>query len=57
MPFAVTRMDLEIITLGKRDKEKQTWYVPYVFYVEYKKWYKRTYLQNKNRFKDIGKKT
>ena len=47
MPFAAAWIDKEIIILSEvSQEEKDIWYH---FYVESKKWYKQTYLQNRNR--------
>ena len=54
MPFTATWMDPEIIILSEVSQRKPhiLWYH---LVVEYKKkWYKWTYLQNKNRLTDIG---
>ena len=54
MPFAVTRMDMEIIILSKSNREKQTSYeFTHLWNLILKKWYKWTYLQNFNRLTDI----
>ena len=47
MPFAALSMDLEIVILseGSQRKTNITWYC---LYAESKKWYKWTYLQNRN---------
>ena len=52
MPFAVTWMHLEIITLRvvSQRKTNTTWYH---LYVESKIWHKWTYLRNRNRLTDI----
>ena len=49
MPFAKTQTDLEIIILSEIFQRKTNiiWYQ--ILYVESKKWYKWTYLQNRNR--------
>ena len=53
MPFAATWMDLDIIL--SEDRERQISYdITYMWNL--KKWYKRTYLQNRNRLTDIEKK-
>ena len=55
MPFAATWMDLEIIILNKSDRERQI--IWYHLYVESKrKLYKWTYLQNRNRLRDVENK-
>ena len=55
MSFATTWMDLEIIIPSEISQTKTniTWYH---LYIESKKWYKWTYLQNKNRLTDIENK-
>ena len=55
MPLAVTLMDLETIILSevRQGKTNTTWYH---LYVDLKKWYKWTYLQNRNRLTDIENK-
>ena len=55
LPFAATWMDLEGITLSEISQRKTniTWYR---LNVEYKKWCKWTYLQNRNRVTDVEKK-
>ena len=45
MPFVAIRMDLEITILSQKDKYHMIWLIYGVF----KKWYKWTYLQNRNR--------
>ena len=52
MPFAAMWMDLEIIILSEVS-QTNIWYHSYV---ESKKWYKWTYLQNRNRLTDIENK-
>ena len=56
MPFAATWMDLEIVTLSEvsRTKRNIIWYCLYVD--SKKKWYKWTYLQNRNRLTDLENK-
>ena len=52
MPFAATRMDLEIIILSEvRQRKINTMW--YHWYVAPKIWHKWTYLQNRNRLTDI----
>ena len=54
MPFAATQRDLEILILSEINQRKTNkWYH---FYVESKKRYKRTYLQNRNRLIDFENK-
>ena len=52
MPFAATWMDLEIITLGKSEREIQIQMISLIC-VESKIWHKWTYLWNRNRLTDI----
>ena len=55
MPFAATWMDLEISILSKSYREKQISYdITYMWNL--KKWYKWTYLQNRNRHTDTENK-
>ena len=56
MPFAATWMDLEIIILSEVSQTKTN--IWHHLYVEsnFKKWYKWTYLQNRNRLTDIENK-
>ena len=54
-PFAATWMDLEIIILSEV-RPRKTNIIWYHLYVESKKEYKWTYLQNRNRLTNIGKK-
>ena len=51
MPFAVTEMDLEIIILRDESQRKTniTWYHLHV--ESNRKWYKRSYLRNRNKHK------
>ena len=63
MPLATTWVDLEIIVLNEiRDRDIQILYdipyiwnlqisydIPYIWNLKKKKWYKWTYLQNRNR--------
>ena len=54
MPFAATRIDLEIVILSevKSDAERQISYdISYILHP--KKEYKRTYLQNRSRITDV----
>ena len=53
MPFAATWMDLEIVILSEvSDRERQISYdIAYMWNL--KKWYKWTYLQNRNRVTDV----
>ena len=55
MPFAATRMDLVIIILREGSQTKAD-IICYHLYVESKKWYKWTYLQNRNRLTDLENK-
>ena len=55
MPFAAMWMDLEIIILSEVNQIK-TNTIRYHLYVESKIWYKWTYLQNRNRLRDIENK-
>ena len=52
MPFAATWMDLEIIILGKSEREIQIPMIPFIC-VESKIWHKWTYLQKRNRLTNI----
>ena len=55
MPFAATWMDLEIIILSEVSQaEKDKYHISLVCGI--KKWYKWTYLQNRNRLTDIENK-
>ena len=56
MPFAATWMDLEIIILSEVSQTEKDKYHDNHFYVESKKWYKWTYLQNRNRLTDLENK-
>ena len=56
MPFATTWMDLGIIILSEVSQTEKDKFMWYHLYVEYKKWYKWTYLQNRNRLTDIENK-
>ena len=54
MPFAATWMDLEIIVLSEvsqTEKDKLSYDITYMWNL--KKWYKWTYLQNRNRLTDL----
>ena len=54
MPSAATWMDLEIITLSEvSQKEKDGYNMISLICGIFKKWYKWTYLQNRNRSTDI----
>ena len=54
MPFPIKWTDLEIIILSEISQTKINiiWYL----YVEFKKWYIWTYLQNRNKFTDLENK-
>ena len=52
LPLAATWMDLEIITLSEVSQTEKN-IIWYHLYVESKKWYKWTYLQNRNISTDI----
>ena len=55
MPFAVTWMDLEIVILSEEsDKDKYHMIITYMWNL--KKWYKRTYLHDRNRVTDVENK-
>ena len=54
MPSEATWMDLETIIL--KWSKRKTNIILYHIYVESKKWYKWTYLQNRNRLTDIENK-
>ena len=55
MPFAATWMDLEIIILSEVSQTEKVKYHSSVEF-NFKKWYKWTYLQNRNRPTDIENK-
>ena len=50
MPFAATWMDLETVILSEV-RERQIYDIAYIWSL--KKWYKWTYVQNKNRVTDV----
>ena len=56
MPFATTWMDPEIVILGEVSQRRKNilWYLLYV--ESKKKWYKWTYLKNRNRLTDLENK-
>ena len=55
MPFAATQMDLEIIILSEVSQtEKDKYHIAYMWNL--KKWYKWTYLQNRDRVTDVENK-
>ena len=56
MPFAATWMDLEIIILSDVVRQRKTNIIWYHLYVESTKWYKWTYLQNRNRLTNFKNK-
>ena len=56
MPFAATRIDLEIIILSEVSQTEKDKYMISLIHRILKKWYKWTYLQNKNRFTDFKNK-
>ena len=56
MPFAAKWMDLEIIILSKPDKDKYYNKDLLCSMGNLKKWYKWTYLQNRNRLTDTENK-
>ena len=54
MSCAVTWMDLEIVILSKVSQaEKDTFYMIWLIHGILRKWYKWTYLQNRNRVIDV----
>ena len=53
MPSAATWMDLEIIILSEIGQTEKDWCR---LYMESKKWYKWTYLQNRKRLTDMENK-
>ena len=55
MSFAATWMDVEIVILSG-GSQRNTNIIWYCLYVESKKWYKWTDLQNKNRVTDVENK-
>ena len=55
MTFAATWTDLGIIILSKSDRERQISY-DIIYMQNLKKWYKLTYLQNRNRLTDLENK-
>ena len=56
MPFATTRMDLEVVILSEVSQIKAS-ITRYHLYVESKKYYKWTYLQSRNRVRDAESKS
>ena len=56
MPFAATWMDLEIIRLSEVCQTEKDKYHMTSHMWNLKKWYKWTYLQNRNRLMDIENK-
>ena len=52
MPFAATWVDLEIVILGDVSQRKKNTVQYHLFIESKKKWYKWTYLQNRNRLTD-----
>ena len=57
MPFAATWLDLEIITLGEVNQTEKGYLSYDIAYMwNLKKWYKWTYIQNRNRPTDIENK-
>ena len=55
MPFAAARMDLVIVIL-REVSQRKTNIIRFRLYVESKKWYKSTYLQDRNRVTDTENK-
>ena len=55
MPFVATWIDLEIITLSKVSQRQISYNMNYMWNLK-KNWYKRDYLQNRNRHIDIENK-
>ena len=55
MPFAATWMDLEIIILNEVSQTERQISYDITSTWNLKKWYKWTYLQNRNRLTDIEK--
>ena len=51
MPLAATWMDLEIIILSEISQRQISYDIAYM--LNLKKWYKWTYLQNRNRLTDL----
>ena len=53
MPLAATWMDLEIVILSEVRERQISYDITYMWNLKKKKWYKWTYLQNRNRVTDI----
>ena len=58
LPFAATRMDLEIIILSEASQTEKDKYhmISLICRILKKKWYRGVYIQNRNRCKDIENK-
>ena len=56
IPFAATWMDLEMIILNEGSQTEKDKYHIVSLLCESKKWYKLTYIQNRNRPTDIENK-
>ena len=54
MPFATTRMDLEIIIISKPNEDKYD--ITYMWNPKKKNWHKWTYAQNRNKSTDVENK-
>ena len=53
MPFAATQLDLEIVILSKVSKRRRNSLWHSLYGKSKKKWYKWTYLQNRNGLTDL----